>query len=165
MVGSSVTLVANVAVAVAVAVGLILSSPIVALAVTVYFAVIAVAWTGSCEGRLARRGRRVQELQEERYRLVLQGISAAKELQLRGRALFYAEEAVARTRGINTAIAWLSVVNGSLRYMLETSLVVGAVLVVAVAGLTGGSSRRCRRSASSLPAPSVCCRRSTRCCS
>ena len=42
---------------------------------------------------------------EERFRLILQGIAAAKELQLRGRALFYADEAVTRTRGINTAYA------------------------------------------------------------
>ena len=33
-----------------------------------------------------------------------------------------------------------NVANGSLRYMLETSLVIGAVLVVAVAGLTSGRS-------------------------
>ena len=35
----------------------------------------------------------------------MQGIAAAKELQLRGRALFYAEGAVERTRGINAATA------------------------------------------------------------
>ena len=85
-----------------------------------------------------RRGQRTQELYEERYRLVLQGISAAKELQLRGRARFYAEGAVARTRGINSASRGYNVANGSLRYMLETSLVIGAVLVVAVAGLSSG---------------------------
>jgi ATP-binding cassette, subfamily B, bacterial PglK len=140
VVGSAVTLVANVAVAAAVAFGLILSSPMVALAVTAYFVVIAVIWTRVVRGGLARRGRRIQELAEERYRLVLQGISAAKELQLRGRAVFYAEGAVARTRGINSASRGASVVNGSLRYMLETSLVIGAVLVVAVAGLASGRS-------------------------
>ena len=142
---SSVLLVANVAVAVAVAIGLVLSSPIVALAVTVYFLIIAVTWARLVRGGLARRGRRTQELYEERYRLVLQGISAAKELQLRGRALFYAEGAAARTRGINMAMRGATVANGSLRYLLETSLVVGAVLVVAVAGVTSGR-------ASALPA-------------
>jgi ABC-type multidrug transport system fused ATPase/permease subunit len=142
---SSVLLVANVAVAVAVAVGLILSSPIVAAAVMVYFLLIAVGWTRIVRGGLVRRGRRIQELQAERYRLVLQGISAAKELQLRGRALFYAEGAAARTRGINDATRGATVANGSLRYLLETSLVIGAVLVVAVAGLTSGR-------ASALPA-------------
>ena len=105
---------------------------------TAYFIVIAVIWTRVVRGGLARRGQRIQELPEERYRLVLQGISAAKELQLRGRALFYAEGAVARTRGINSASRGANVVNGSLRYMLETSLVIGAVLVVAVAGLASG---------------------------
>jgi ATP-binding cassette, subfamily B, bacterial PglK len=140
VVGASVSLVANVAVAVAVAVGLILASPVVALAVTVYFTVIAVAWTKLVRGTLTRRGQSMQELQEERYKLVLQGISAAKELQLRGRARFYAEGAVARTRGINAASRGYNVVNGSLRYMLETSLVIGAVLVVAVAGLASGRS-------------------------
>jgi ATP-binding cassette, subfamily B, bacterial PglK len=138
VVGSSVSLVANVAVAAAVALGLIFSSPLVALAVTAYFVVIAVTWTRVVRGGLTRRGRRIQELAEERYRLVLQGISAAKELQLRGRAVFYAEGAVARTRGINSASRGANVVNGSLRYMLETSLVIGAVLVVAVAGLASG---------------------------
>ena len=115
-----------------------LSSPAVAVAVTVYFALIGVVWARGVRGALVRRGQRVQELSEERYRLVLQGISAAKELQLRGRALFYAEGAVARTRAINAAMRGANVVNGSLRYLLETSLVVGAVLVVAVAGLTSG---------------------------
>jgi ATP-binding cassette, subfamily B, bacterial PglK len=142
---SSVSLVSNAAVAFAVAFGLVLSSPIVAVAVTGYFTVIAVLWARLVRGALVRRGQRIQELQAERYKLVLQGISAAKELQLRGRSVFFAEGAVARTRGINAAMRGANVVNGSLRYMLETSLVVGAVLVVAVAGLTGGR-------ASALPA-------------
>jgi ATP-binding cassette, subfamily B, bacterial PglK len=145
VVSSSVQLVSNGAVAVAVAIGLIMSSPLVAAAVSVYFLLIAVAWARGVRGALARRGRRIQELYEERYRLVLQGISAAKELQLRGRALFYAEGAAARTRGINAAARGAAVANGSLRYLLETSLVVGAVLVVGVAGLTTGR-------ASALPA-------------
>jgi ATP-binding cassette, subfamily B, bacterial PglK len=138
IVASSVSLVANGAVAVAVALGLVLSSPLVACAVTVYFALITFAWSRIVRDALVQRGRRAQELQAERYRLVLQGISAAKELQLRGRALFYADEAIARTRGINAAARGAGVANGSLRYMLESSLVIGAVLVVAVAGLTSG---------------------------
>jgi ABC-type multidrug transport system fused ATPase/permease subunit len=135
---SSVQLISNGAVAIAVAVGLILASPLVALAVTVYFAVIALVWARGVRGPLARRGQRMQELYEERYKLVLQGISAAKELQLRGRALFYAEGAAQRTRGINDAMRGATVAGGSLRYMLETSLVIGAVIVVAIAGLTSG---------------------------
>jgi ATP-binding cassette, subfamily B, bacterial PglK len=138
VVSSSVLLVSNGAVAVAVAVGLLLSSPLVAVAATIYFALIGVLWVRVVRGGLARRGRRVQELAGERYRLVMQGLAAAKELQLRGRALFYAEGAVARTRGINAATRVANVANGSLRYMLETSLVVGAVLVVGVAGATSG---------------------------
>lgn len=138
VVSSTVLLVSNVAVAVAVAVGLLLSSPVVAVAATVYFAVIGVLWVRVVRGGLARRGRRIQELSGERYRLVIQGLAAAKELQLRGRALFYAEGAVARTRGINAANRVANVANGSLRYMLETSLVIGAVLVVGVAGATSG---------------------------
>jgi ABC-type multidrug transport system fused ATPase/permease subunit len=138
VVSSSVQLVSNGAVAVAVALGLLLSSPLVAVAATVYFALIGVLWVRVVRGGLARRGRRIQELSGERYRLVMQGLAAAKELQLRGRALFYAEGAVARTRGINAANRVAAVANGSLRYMLETSLVIGAVLVVGVAGSTSG---------------------------
>ena len=138
VVSSSVSLVSNGAVALAVTLGLFLSSPPVAVAVTVYFLLVAVAWVRVVRGGLVRRGLRVQELQKERYRLVLQGLAAAKELQLRGRALFYADGAVARTRGINAAMRGANVVNQSLRYMLETSLVLGAVLVVAAAGFTGG---------------------------
>ena len=145
VVASSVMLLANVAVALSVAVGLVLSSPLVAVAVIVYFFLIALAWARGVRGALLRRGKRIQELQAERYRLVLQGIAAAKELQLRGRALFYAEGAAARTRGINSAARGATVANGSLRYMLETSLIIGAVLVVAVAGVTSGR-------ASALPA-------------
>jgi ABC-type multidrug transport system fused ATPase/permease subunit len=135
---SSVSLVANGAVALAVALGLLLSSPVVAIAATIYFALIGFLWARVVKGGLVRRGRRVQELSGERYRLVIQGLAAAKELQLRGRALFYAESAVGRTRRMNAATRVLSVANGSLRYMLETSLVVGAVLVVGVAGATSG---------------------------
>jgi ATP-binding cassette, subfamily B, bacterial PglK len=135
---SSVSLVANGAVALAVAIGLLLSSPVVAVAATVYFALIGFLWARVVKGGLVRRGRRVQELSGERYRLVIQGLAAAKELQLRGRSLFYAESAVGRTRTMNAATRVLSVANGSLRYMLETSLVVGAVLVVGVAGATSG---------------------------
>jgi len=142
---SAVQLVANGAVAVAVAIGLMLSSPLVATAASIYFFLIALAWGRGVRSWLVERGTRIQQLYEERYRLVLQGMSAAKELQLRGRALFYAQTAVARTRGINEATRAAGVANGGLRYMLETALVVGAVLVVAVAGTTGGR-------ASALPA-------------
>lgn len=138
IVASSVSLLANGAVALAVALGLLLSSPLVAVAATAYFALICVVWVRVVRGGLSRRGRVVQELSAERYRLVIQGLAAAKELQLRGRALFYADGAVARTRGINAALRVVSVVNGSLRYMLETSLILGAVLVVGVAGATSG---------------------------
>ena len=140
VVGGSVTLAANLAVTVAVALGLALASPLVALTVTVYFAAIAILWGRVVRDGLIRRGQRVQELQEERFRMVMQGISAAKELQLRGRAAFYADGAVTRTRGINSAMRGAGVVNGSLRYILETSLVIGALLVVVVAGLSSGRS-------------------------
>ena len=100
----------------------------------------------------------MQELSAERYQLVMQGLAAAKELQLRGRALFYAEDAVAQTRGINAAMRVAGVANGSLRYMLETSLVIGAVLVVGVAGLTGGHDAVLPAVGLCSPAPSVCCR-------
>lgn len=138
VVASSVSLVSNGAVAIAVALGLMLSSPVVAVAATVYFALVGFLWVRGVRGALARRGRRIQELYAERYRLVMQGLAAAKELQLRGRALFYAEGAVGETRGILGAMRVVNVANGSLRYMLETSLVIGAVLIVGVAGVTGG---------------------------
>jgi ABC-type multidrug transport system fused ATPase/permease subunit len=138
VVSSSVLLVSNVAVALAVALGLILSSPLVAVAATLYFALIGFLWARVVRGALERRGQRVQELAAERYRLVIQGLAAAKELQLRGRALFYADGAIAQTRGINAAMRFAGVANQSLRYLLETSLVIGAVLVVGVAGATSG---------------------------
>jgi ABC-type multidrug transport system fused ATPase/permease subunit len=135
---SSVFLVSNVAVTLAVALGLFLSSPFVALTVTIYFVLIALAWTRVVRRGLATRGQRVQELQGERYRLILQGIAAAKELQLRGRARFYAEEAAGHTRTINRAMRVVGVANASLRFMLESALVLGAVIVVGAAGFTGG---------------------------
>ena len=140
IVGSSVSLVSNAAVMVAVLLGLLLSNAVVALTVTVYFGALAFAWARGVRATLARRGQAVQELAEERYRLILQGISAAKELQLRGRALFDADEAVKRTRAINTAYRGLAVVNGSLRYVLESALVIGALLIVGAADLVGGRS-------------------------
>ena len=135
---SSVSLLANLAVAAAVAVGLILSTPVVALAISGYFVLIALGWVRLLRGPLAERGRRGQELALDRYQLIMQGIGAAKELQLRGRALFYANAAGAKNRGMNAVMRFASVMNASLRYMLETALVLGAVLVVGVAGLTGG---------------------------
>ena len=138
VVSSSVSLLANGAVAVAVALGLGLASPLVAIAATVYFSLICLLWIRVVRNGLTSRGRLVQQLSAERFRLVIQGLAAAKELQLRGRALFYAEAAVARTRRINAAMRVATVANGSLRYMLETSLVLGAVLVVVVAGAANG---------------------------
>jgi ATP-binding cassette, subfamily B, bacterial PglK len=137
VVGASVSILANLAIALAVAAALFLSSPLVAVTITVYFTIITVAWTRGVRGTLKRRGTSVQELQAERYRLVIQGLGAAKELQLRGRALFYAETAVGTTRKINAATRAVSVLSSSVRNMLETSLVFGTMLVVIVAGLTG----------------------------
>lgn len=138
VVGASVTIAANLAIAVAVAVALFLSSPLVALTISGYFVIVTVAWTRGVKGAFKRRGESVQSLQEERYRLVMQGLGAAKELQLRGRALFYAETAVGTTRKINAAMRGVGVLSTAVPRMLETSLVTGTVLVVAVAGFTGG---------------------------
>ncbi len=138
IVSSSVSLVSDCAIVAAVVLGLALASPLVALTVSVYFLVIAVIWVRVVRGGLSRRGRIIQELAAERFRFVLQGIAAAKELQLRGRTLFYADEAAARTRRMLAASRGKDVVNGSLRYLLETALVVGAALVVVVAGTAGG---------------------------
>jgi ATP-binding cassette, subfamily B, bacterial PglK len=135
---SSVSLLANAAVAVAVLLGLFLASPLVAVIISLYFALVAMGWILGVRNGLARHGRRAQQLQQERYQLVLQGIGATKELQLRGRSLVFAEEASTSTRGILAAMRVASVAGLSLRYVLETSLVIGAVLVVAAAGLTGG---------------------------
>jgi ATP-binding cassette, subfamily B, bacterial PglK len=135
---SSVSLVANVAIAIAVFVGLFLSSPLVAVTISVYFTLVAFGWVYGVRNGLARHGRRAQELQQERYQLVLQGIGATKELQLRGRSVVFAKEASAATRGILAAMRVGNITSLSLRYVLETSLVFGAVLVVAAAGLTGG---------------------------
>jgi ABC-type multidrug transport system fused ATPase/permease subunit len=138
VVGGSILFVSNAAVAIAVALGLLLASPVVAVTVGVYFLALTIIWIRGVRGGLLRRGRQVQGLQEERFRLILEGIAAAKELQLRGRGLLYAEEAVARTRAINAATRGFTVVNGSLRYVLETSLVVGAMLILGAADLAGG---------------------------
>ena len=138
IVASSVSLVSDGAIVAAVLLGLALASPLVALTVSAYFFVIAVIWIRVVRGGLTRRGRIIQLLAEERFRFVLQGIAAAKELQLRGRTLFYADAAAARTRRMLAASRGASVVNGSLRYFLETALVVGAALVVLVAGTAGG---------------------------
>lgn len=140
VISSAMTIVGNVAVLAAVAAGLALSSPLVALTVSAYFATIGYLWSRLARQALRRQGTRVQALQGERYRLILQGLGAAKELQLRGRAVFYAESASAATRGINNAMRGLTVRNGSVRYVLETALVTGTVLVVGVAGLTGGKA-------------------------
>lgn len=138
IVSSSVQLVSNIAVTVAVLLGLVLSSPLVALTVAVYFAALSAIWMRSVRGALSRRGRRVQELQETRFRLILQGLAAAKELQLRGRARFYADEAVTRTRAINAATRGSNVINQSLQYVLSTALVIAAVLIIGAADLVGG---------------------------
>jgi ABC-type multidrug transport system fused ATPase/permease subunit len=139
IVASSVSLLSDAAIVGAVVVGMTLASPLVALTVAVYFLVIAVLWVRVVRKGLAERGRLIQERSEARYRFVLQGIAAAKELQLRGRTQFYADEAVAQTRAMNAAARGAGVVSGSLRYLLETALVIGAVLIVAVAGVAGGS--------------------------
>ena len=161
IVSSSVSLVSDGAIVAAVVLGLALASPLVALTVSVYFFVVAVIWVRVVRGGLARRGRIIQELAEERFRFVLQGIAAAKELQLRGRTLFYADEAAARTRRMHAASRGASVVNGSLRYLLETALVVGAVLVVVVAGAAGGRDAALPAVGLVLAAAFRLCRRST----
>jgi ABC-type multidrug transport system fused ATPase/permease subunit len=138
IVGASVSIVSNFAITLAVAGALFLSSPVVALSVIVYFTVVATLWTRGVGGAFRRRGESVQALEEERYRLIMQALGSAKELQLRGRATFYAESATDATRGINEAMRGVGVLNNSTRSMLESALVIGTVLVVVVAGQTGG---------------------------
>jgi ABC-type multidrug transport system fused ATPase/permease subunit len=140
IVASSVSLVGDAAIVAAVVLGLVLSSPLVALTVSLYFLALVVVWVRVVRGGLAWRGALLQKLTEERFRFILQGIAAAKELQLRGRSVFYADEAAERTRGLLAASRGVMVVNGSLRYLLETALVIGAIVVVLVAGAAGGGA-------------------------
>jgi len=138
IIGSSVQLMSNVAVAVAVLIGIGFSDPVVAGVVTVYFAVISGLWIRLLRSRLTRSGQRLQLLDAQRYRLMMHALGAATELQLRGRQDFYVEAAVSGTRGMNHARRTFEVLSGSRRYMLETAVVVGAALVVVSAGAIGG---------------------------
>lgn len=138
VVNASALIFSNLATTAAVTVALFLSTPTVALTVIVYFALISVVWTRSARGTLRSRGAHIQVLQAERYRHLMQGFGAAKELQLRGRALFYADHAVATTREVNAEMRGVNVLNGSVGTMLQSALVIGTLLVVAVAGETGG---------------------------
>ena len=138
IVSSSVLLIAEGAIATAVVAGLVLSSPVVASVVVAYFTLLSFFWIRIVRGALTRRGYVVQTLTQERFKLVLQTLSAAKELELRGRSLFYVEDAVGRTRRINEAARVANLVNGSLRYVLETALIVGTGVIVVAAGFVGG---------------------------
>jgi ATP-binding cassette subfamily C protein len=138
IVASSVALIAEGAIVTAVVAGLVLSSPVVALVVTAYFTFLSFFWIRIVRGGLAERGHVVQTLTQERFKFVLQALSAAKELDLRGRSLFYVQDAVARTRGINRASRAANVVNGSLRYVLEAALIVGTGIIVGAASFVGG---------------------------
>jgi len=138
IVASSVQLVSNVAVAVAVLIGIGISDPAVAATVTIYFAVVGAVWIRLLRARLARSGQRVQELEAERYRYMLQGLGAATELQLRGRQSFYVEAATTGTWGITRARLTFDTLSGSRRYVLESALVIGAALVVVATDAIGG---------------------------
>ncbi len=137
---SAISLTGNVAIIVATVVGLVIASPLVAFAVFSYFAVLAYAWLRVTRTTLRRRGQRLSDLHEQRARYLLQSIAASKELQLRGRSVPYANRTIDRTAAIHSSSRVVQVLNGSLRYVFETALVLGAVLVVAVAGARGGQN-------------------------
>jgi ABC-type multidrug transport system fused ATPase/permease subunit len=131
--------IAEFAVLVAVFGALVVVDPILALSATAYLVVSGALYLRVVRRTMHARGVEVQQEVETRNSALIELVGGAKELRVRGTSAVYLERFGSACRGYLRAYRLINVINLSMRYLLESLMIIGVAIVIVVATLTGSA--------------------------
>ncbi len=136
-VGSSMGVVADLAVFLSISVALVVINPVLAISALAYLVLAGLIYLRAIRRRVETRGLQLQVEGKRMNSSLIELVNGIKELTIRGSASTYLDRFILAAAGYLQAARLILVVNQSMRYLLEILMIMGAALVIAFATLSG----------------------------
>ncbi len=139
-VGSSMGVVADLAVFLSISVALVVINPVLAISALVYLVLAGLIYLRVIRRRVETRGLQLQVEGQRMNSSLIELVNGIKELTIRGSASTYLDRFILAAAGYLQATRLILVINQSMRYFLEILMITGAALVIAFATLSGSTT-------------------------
>ncbi len=139
-VGSSMGVVADLAVFLSISVALVVINPVLAISALAYLVLAGLIYLRAIRRRVETRGLQLQVEGKRMNSSLIELVNGIKELTIRGSASTYLDRFILAAAGYLQAARLILVVNQSMRYLLEILMIMGAALVIAFATLSGSTT-------------------------
>ncbi len=139
-VGSSMGVVADLAVFISISVALVVINPILAISALAYLVLAGLIYLRAIRRRVETRGLQLQVEGKRMNSSLIELVNGIKELTIRGSASTYLDRFILAAAGYLQAARLILVINQSMRYLLEILMIMGAALVIAFATLSGSTT-------------------------
>ncbi len=132
VIGVTVNLISDVSLLVVLGIGLFVVSPSIAFSTLIIFAAIAVVLYRISHVKAQQMGQLIADLNISGNEKIVEGLDTYRELFIRNRRSYYAEQISATRFKLSKASAELSFMPYVSKYVIETSMVIGALLISAI---------------------------------
>ncbi len=139
-VGSSMGVVADLAVFLSISVALVVINPVLAISALAYLVLAGLIYLRAIRRRVETRGLQLQVEGKRMNSSLIELVNGIKELTIRGSASTYLDRFILAAAGYLQAARLILVINQSMRYLLEILMIMGAALVIAFATLSGSTT-------------------------
>jgi ABC-type multidrug transport system fused ATPase/permease subunit len=139
-VGSTIVMVSETAVLIAVFVAFLIINPTLAIATMAYVLLAGLLYLRLVRRPIVKRGQQLQYETERMNSSLIELVGGIKELVVYQSAYRYQERFQVAAGGYLDAFRLITVANQSVRYLLEILLIAGAALVIAMATITGSAT-------------------------
>jgi ABC-type multidrug transport system fused ATPase/permease subunit len=132
VVGTSVSIIADVSLLLVMAAGLILVDPIIAIGTFALFTIVGFILYKLMHGRAIRFGKQDAELNIRSNEKISEVLTSYREATVRNRRNYYAQEISAARLELSNVLAELSFMPMISKYVVETTMIIGAVTISAL---------------------------------
>lgn len=132
VVGTSVTIIADVSLLLVMVIGLFIVDPIVAVASLALFSIVGLVLYKSMHGRAIKFGRQDAELNIRSNEKISEVLTTYREATVRNRRPFYASEIGKARLELSDVLAELNFMPTISKYVIEATMIIGAVTISAI---------------------------------
>lgn len=132
VVGTSVAIIADVSLLIVMAGGLVLVDPVVAIGTFVLFTLVGIILYRLMHGRAIKFGNQDAELNIRSNEKISEVITSYREATVRNRRTFYAREIATARLDLSNVLAELSFMPTISKYVVEATMIIGAVTISAL---------------------------------
>ncbi len=140
VVGSTMGVVADLAVFLSISMALVVINPVLAVSALAYLVLAGLIYLRTVRRRVETRGLQLQVEGKRMNSSLIELVNGIKELTIRGSASTYLDRFILAAAGYLQATRLILVTNQSMRYLLEILMITGAALVIAFATLSGSTT-------------------------